>query len=500
MHVTARIRRIPLTAYDTLLVGTTVVLALGTVAMLTLPVPPLRVMAPAVDLTLDNVALLITSLVAVLAWVRFRERQQPFALFQASGFLVLAMANFTAVSITLTATADSTLTTVEPGDDQLLIFTGARLLCALLLVFGGLWAVRGHQVTRPMPAIVLPALLMAGGLLFVAIGHPLFNLITGHDADPARPELSPLGSALQLSIAALLGAAAILARHLWLRDGAVGDKYIAFGLILAGFAQVHSAVFPGTHPGPVSSADVLRLGFDVVLLLAIEAEARAVMSSLRSANRTMKELRAVEIDRAALDERARLARELHDGLAQALWLAKLKIVRLLSSERLTPAGRQLASETADAVELGLSEARQAVMAMHTSAATDSGFTTLLSRYLRDYADRFGIDVDFATDGEVPQLRARVQAELLRIAQEALTNVHRHAEATSVTVRVGGHDGEVELSIVDNGRGFTDAEIADSAFGLAAMRERATIIGGRLDVTSVLHHGTRVRVVTPAPAA
>lgn len=220
------------------------------------------------------------------------------------------------------------------------------------------------------------------------------------------------------------------------------------------------------------------------------------MSSLRSANDALERLRASEMERAAVEERGRLSRELHDGLAQALWLAKLKVIRLLAQPGLDAETRELATETAAAVELGLNEARQAVLAMHTSATTDSAFSVLLERYVNDYGDRFAIPVEFSSDDVIPQLPARTQAELLRIAQEALANVHRHAQASSVGVSVAVNEDEVTLSIVDNGRGFDVDEVSDSKFGLSAMRERAGLIGGRLRISSILGSGTTVCVSAP----
>ena len=294
----------------------------------------------------------------------------------------------------------------------------------------------------------------------------------------------------------MFGWSAILARDLWRRDRAVADKYIALGLMVAAFAQIQAALYPGTHPGPVSAADLLRLGFYAILLLAIEGEARSVMSSLRKANVKLERLRASEVERAAFEERARLSRELHDGLAQALWLAKLKVVRLLAQPGLNGETRGLAEETADAVELGLNEARQAVLAMHTSATTDSAFSELLERYVNDYGDRFAIPVEFSADEPLPPLGARTQAELLRIAQEALANVHRHARASLVAVSVGVQGEEITLSVSDDGRGFDINEVSDSKFGLSAMRERAGLIGGRLSISSLAGRGTTVSVCAP----
>jgi signal transduction histidine kinase len=94
------------------------------------------------------------------------------------------------------------------------------------------------------------------------------------------------------------------------------------------------------------------------------------------------------------------------------------------------------------------------------------------------------------------LPARTQAELLRIAQEALSNVRRHAGASRVTVRVRRMNGEISLSIIDDGRGFRPADATDAGFGLSAMRERAGLVGSRLAIRSKPGHGTEILVTAP----
>jgi signal transduction histidine kinase len=94
------------------------------------------------------------------------------------------------------------------------------------------------------------------------------------------------------------------------------------------------------------------------------------------------------------------------------------------------------------------------------------------------------------------LTPRAEAELLRIVQEALNNVVRHADATVVRVRAGVVDSHVELVVGDNGSGFEPSEVREGSFGLASMRERALIIGGELTIDSRPQDGTRIRVTVP----
>jgi signal transduction histidine kinase len=104
--------------------------------------------------------------------------------------------------------------------------------------------------------------------------------------------------------------------------------------------------------------------------------------------------------------------------------------------------------------------------------------------------------EFDCEGELPRLTPRAEAELLRIAQEALNNIVRHADATVVRVRACVVDSHMELVVGDNGIGFEPSEVRKGCFGLASMRERALIIGGELTIDSRPQDGTRVSVSVP----
>ena len=123
----------------------------------------------------------------------------------------------------------------------------------------------------------------------------------------------------------------------------------------------------------------------------------------------------------------------------------------------------------------------------------------MARYVDDFADRFGLRAEFQCAGELPRLTPRAEAELLRIVQEALNNVVRHADATVVRVRAGVVDAHLELVVADNGIGFEPSEVKKGCFGLASMRERALIIGGALAIDSRPQDGTRIRVSVPLGA-
>ena len=487
--------------FDIVLIGTVVVLGGATVTMLAFPAIQTRVVSPALDLALDTVATVVTSLLTVLAWIRYSERRAPFALFQSAAFLVLAIANMDAVLGTIGPDLRSPLLPSEPGQDQLYVFTVARIVAATLLVVGGVASLHGWNPSHPLAILVLPAALTVAAIGFLTVnGGSLPELITPTAtsvgaAPQSPPVVTQLGIAIQLLMVAVFGAAAVVCRELWRRDRAIADAWVTLGLVLVSFAQLHDAISPGTHPGPVTIGDLLRLGFVIALLLAVEAEARSVLTSLRRSNQSLEQLRESEFERAALEERAWLSRELHDGLSQDLWLAKLKVGRLAAMD-LTPEAQGVVDEVSGAIEQGLTEARQAVMALRIAPVSEDSFADLMVRYVDDFEDRFGLHVEFECAGDLPTMPVRTQAELLRIAQEALANARRHADATVVRIQAALQDGRVRMSVVDNGRGFDNAAIGANSFGLAAMRERAALIGAELEVRSAPGEGTRIQVLAP----
>jgi len=492
---------------DGALVAVTIVLTLGTAASLVVPGVGVRVDAPSLDLVIDTVTTVAALGVAALGWVRFRQRGEPVAVFQAAAFLVLAIANGLAVMLVTTGLdLQAGMVLASPGQAPLYIFAISQVFAAALLVMGSRASLRAGRVEHP-PAIVLGsavATLLVIALLQVGADRlPILGSVgvSGlvHDAPGAAwslPSPMPLGAAIGALGAALFAWAASLSRQLYRRDRSIGNAYLAVGLVLAAFAQVESAVYPGTYTGLVTGGDLLRLIFDVLLLLGIQAEAGAMLARLRRANEDLARLGAVEVEHAALEERARLSRELHDGLAQDLWLAKLKAVRLAALPDLGLEARALTEEMGDAIDAGLAEAQQAVAALRLPGESTGTFCDLLTRSVDEFADRFGLRTEFECEPGLPALPPRAQAEALRIAQEALTNVRRHADATLVRVRASVEDGRLVVAVGDNGCGFDAGAVGSTAFGLAGMRERAALIGGELRIDSRPQGGTRVSLLVP----
>ena len=490
--------------FDIVLIGTVLILGGATATMLAFPAIQARVVSPALDLSLDTVAVVVTSLLTVLTWIRYSEQHEPFALFQSAAFLVLAIANMHAVLGTIGVDLAAPLLATEPGQDELYVFTVARMLAGALLVIGGVSSLRGWKPSHPRLIVLGPASVTIGAVVWLSTAEASLPALIGPIMpsvgalpQPA-PLVTPIGVGIQLMMVALFSAVAVVCRELWRRDRSIADAYVTLGLVLVAFAQLHDAISPGTHPGPVTTGDLLRLGFVIALLLAVEAEARFVLNSVQRSNQALEQLRDSEVERAALEERAWLSRELHDGLSQDLWLAKLRIAPL-AAMKLTPEVRGIVEEVSGAIELGLTEARQAVMALRVAPESEDSFADLMAHYVDDFQDRFGLRVEFDCTGDLPTMPVRMQAELLRIAQEALANARRHADATVVRIQAAGQDGRIRMSVVDNGCGFDRAAVGANTYGLTAMRERAALIGAELEIRSAPGEGTRVQVLAPLHA-
>jgi signal transduction histidine kinase len=330
------------------------------------------------------------------------------------------------------------------------------------------------------------------------VGEQGMQLLIRCCADPETvaplPDIQPLGLLLPAAALMLYLVGMVAYRRSYLRDGPVADGYLAVALLIAAFAELHFMLYPASYTALVTTQDALRVAFFLVLLLGINAESRSDLRALRSAYAAMDRMRQTEAERATLDERTRLARELHDGLAQDLWFAKLKHERLVAM--VPDEARPLAAEVTQALDSAIAEAKQAVVTMR-AGDRDEPLTELLGQVVDDFCARSGLraEVQF-TDLPTTPLPPRTQAEVLRILQEALTNVRKHADATVVRVGAEVEDGRLRLHVTDNGRGFRAAETSGDGLGLQGMKERARLMGGELRVTSAPSAGTHVELTLP----
>ncbi len=456
-----------------------------------------------VDLAINSLAALIAFGVAALAWGRHREAREPGAVFRAAGFGVLGAFNALTVAVMLAhAEAAFGMSLDMPGQLPVIGTVLSRTAAAALLLLGAVVGVRGWRIgahsgllTVISPAVVVVGLMIVGSRAQEALPSLIgAQQLAALRLNPQQP-LELAGGTLALAVMQIVVAVGYgVAAWLSLRVRSAGRGWLAAGLLVAAFSQLHAAIHPGAYSALVTTGDLLRVLFYSILLVGMVIEWRADLRSLEVAHSDLQRLRQAELAQATYEERGRLAREIHDGLAQDLWYAKLKQARLADAAELSDDARSLIGEVAAAIDSALLEARSAVMALRPAAA--GSFSEVLARSVDEFADRFGIRAEHQVAAAL-ELAPRAQAEVLRIVQEALTNVRQHADATVVRVHAAQDSGGVTVRIADNGRGFDPVGADPARYGLRSMRERAESVGGRLNVDSRPLDGTRVEIVIPA---
>jgi two-component system sensor histidine kinase UhpB len=232
-------------------------------------------------------------------------------------------------------------------------------------------------------------------------------------------------------------------------------------------------------PQPEGPEEVVRLHQAFTRMLErLEAERRRASSAALTAQE---------------QERTRVARDLHDEVNQSLTglLLRLEATREKAPPELAAELAEIRKVANQAMQELLDLARQ----LRPTALDDLGLTPALAGNVRELSRQGVVEATFEAEGELRGLPEDAQLVIYRVAQEALTNAVRHAEAEHVQVELRREDGEVELSVRDDGRGFTFDETG-RGLGIGGMRERALLVGGRFQIESRPGTGTRVRLSVP----
>jgi PAS domain S-box-containing protein len=201
------------------------------------------------------------------------------------------------------------------------------------------------------------------------------------------------------------------------------------------------------------------------------------------------------------DERARIARDLHDGVAQTLYFMALKADMM----------RRQLTQGADTVDVELREigqmtrrvireVRRTIFALRPLNWSTSDFAKALTQFVEEYSEQAGWRADIAIDAEGSSIPSRIEPTVFRLVQESLNNAAKHAEASNVLVsisRVEGASG-LRLTVSDDGCGFEPERANTTGLGLDQMRERVKAVGGTLQLTSQPGHGTTVTAQFPVP--
>lgn len=267
---------------------------------------------------------------------------------------------------------------------------------------------------------------------------------------------------------------------------------------------------PFAGQSPADSVLILQLflimiGSPLILLAALMDERRTSIKLLREGNEQVHRLASTLIT-AQEEERRRVARELHDEVGQALTTVKinLEMLRLrldAPDAQALPEPAALLDEGVAHVDEALGQVRNMSLLLRPSLLDDLGLAPALRWLANNQAERAGYRVTFSADRLEPRPAQDIETVFYRIAQEALTNIARHAQARNVFIRLQVVDGHLRLSIRDDGVGF-DVEamrkraLAGSSMGVLGMEERAKLGGGQLTIRSLPGRGTAIELSAP----
>lgn len=293
---------------------------------------------------------------------------------------------------------------------------------------------------------------------------------------PRGDSLTPVASSTELEPADA-DACEKLATDAWARGEPVtAGNGFAFG---AG----DTAIIAGLRPGPEKS--LREMPFDdltaALASSAVKFDTALLFSHFR--------------DAATADERQRLAREMHDGVAQDI----ASLGYLLDALAARPADEQQAKQFAmlrERVTKVVAEVRRSVMNLRTSIGENESLGAAISAVARHLSEASGIPIRVRLDEQPTRLRPEVEAELFRIAQEALNNAVKHARASAIDVRCQVYAPDARITIADDGVGLQGGR--SDSHGLKIMRERAKLIGAQLTVRDNASRGLTVSVVLRAP--
>jgi signal transduction histidine kinase len=417
---------------------------------------------PQVRLVLDTMVALAAVLVAVLAGVRFSVDGRRLDLLLCAGFSLAAGSTFC-----------FGIAPVLGGQplhrrEQWAWIWGGVLAAALIAAAA---FARKRTATRRKELIELLVLVPAFVLLLWILADSFGDALPALGAsDHVQPRL------LTAMVAARAVASLLAVVGFGLRFRARGndlDRWLALGATLFLFGDLNYVFTPLVSNSFVSTGDFLRLLAYAVLLVGV-----------------WRAIRFAEFGRAVAEERARVAREIHDGLAQYLFAVSTHATMLQNGADPATALPQLKQAAAAAQQ----EARFAILALSSASGT-APFDAALRRYV-DFLTADGLlEVDLEIDENV-QLAPDEQIEVFRIVQEGLANARKHAGARHADVRISLRGDERVVSVIDDGSGFDDETIS-AGQGLKNMKARSASIGGGFRLRSEPGRGTALEVVLRA---
>ncbi len=424
--------------------------------------------APSLRIALETTSALAALTAAFVVYGRFRHRPTLNGL-----VLVVALGQLAAASFLV-----AIFVAASSAPEELLVVAFATRLVGAWTLVGAAFlpAVEPREQTRAFAllagstAAVILALVSTFLLFAAADAQDLVGRLA--DAGQPFPERNGVIVAFQLVTCAGFVVAALGFSRTARRTEDVFLSWVAVGSVLAALARVQYVISPPAGKYWIHTGDVFILAFYSILLLAAANEVRGYWRGLAQA--------------AVLDERRRIARELHDGVAQELAFIVRRARRPQAPESLPI--------IAASAERALNDSRRAIAAL--SSPFDERLDVALAQAVEEVAQRTGASVELALDEDV-DVSPPTREALVRIACEAVGNAARHAGVGHVRLELQNGDG-ILLRVVDEGVGFDPGAPPPSTggFGLGVMRERAEALGADLRIASRPGAGTIVEVRLP----
>jgi signal transduction histidine kinase len=278
-------------------------------------------------------------------------------------------------------------------------------------------------------------------------------------------------------------------------DLVVSDELAQYSLMTGNVRVVgHSFAFPLNSGGGVAAV------VSGVLAPGLDPQAMDLPRRLSALDRTLSPA-TVRLDTAVLflafrdsatvEERRRLAREMHDGVAQEMASLGYFVDTLVEQEPADSVRARQLTLLRERLTMVVGEVRRSVQTLRTEIGESDSLGTAIGSLARHLSASSGIPIHVTLDEQTTRLRPEIESELLRIAQEAMTNAVRHSGATSISVQCSVAPPSAEIVVTDNGRGLGRGR--DDSHGLEIMRERAALVSGALSVTDNAPHGTVVSI-------
>jgi len=205
----------------------------------------------------------------------------------------------------------------------------------------------------------------------------------------------------------------------------------------------------------------------------------------------------MKVIEAQEEERKRVAREIHDGPAQSLanLVFRCEYIQKIIDDDLQQAKDEL-SNLKELVHDGVQNVRKVIYDLRPMSLDDLGLIPTLKKYINKFEKQTDLEVVLKIRGKRKSLPSSYQITIFRLIQEALNNIYKHAQATTSKVCIEYSKEQLNLLIIDDGRGFNKEEVSSDKFGLVSMRERCELVGGSIKIDSKKNRGTKIKITIP----